>query len=89
MRNWGCGLAVVVAAVWALAGCSSVYLKHPTTGDVVECDPVGWAPLPYQMVARETCRGRWKDRGYEVVEKCKNAPAGVPCVTDEERKRAH
>jgi hypothetical protein len=79
----------VVFVVLAISGCSSIYLKHPGTGDVVECDPVWWAPLPAQAISRESCRERWKDKGYEVVEKCKHAPAGVPCVTEEERDRAH
>ncbi len=85
MRTLAIGLIVAVITT----GCSSIYLKHPTTGDVVECDPVGYAPLPWQAIARETCRSRWKDRGYHVVEKCKDVPAGTPCVTDDERRRAH
>lgn len=82
-------LVLIAVALLLLAGCSSIYLKHPTSGDVVECDPVGYAPLPWQVIARETCRGRWTDRGYQVVDKCKDEPAGAPCVTDDERRRAH
>jgi hypothetical protein len=85
--TWPSFIALTIVGV-VLFGCSSIYLKHPTSGAVVECDPVWYAPLPWQAVARETCRSRWKDRGFVVVEKCKDAASGAPCVTDEERKRA-
>lgn len=69
-----------------LAGCGSIYLKHPATGGVVECNGPGIVLV--KVIVTETCRARWEDRGYAVVEKCKDAAPGASCVTEEERDRA-
>ncbi len=66
-----------------LGGCGSLYLKHPETGAVVECNGPGIVLV--KVIVAEQCRERWQARGYVVVEKCKDAVPGAPCVTDAER----
>ena len=86
-------------AAWLLlalliTGCSSVYLKHPTTGAVAECEPskyfwptTWWSIFPGQMYVHNLlCEKKWEEEGYVKVEKCKHAPAGAACVSEQDRR---
>jgi hypothetical protein len=77
-----------------LTGCSSIWLKHPDTQQVAECDPsrwfgptTWWSVFPGQMlVHRHLCVNEWEARGYVEVDKCKYTAPGVLCVTSSERR---
>lgn len=77
-----------------LAGCSSIYLKHPETKAVAECDPqrwfwptTWWSVFPGQMlVHRGICVDEWKAKGYVEVDKCKDVPKGTLCISQKERQ---
>jgi hypothetical protein len=83
------GVLVLSAAVF-LCGCasaggtagvmdfSSVWYKHPTTGDVKEC---GGGFYPGVQIRRYNCGKRHLADGYVEVEKCKEVPPGTLCVT--------
>lgn len=79
-------LLVGALALLLLGGCGSVYLKHPLTSDVIECNGPGIVLV--KVLVRDACRSFLEEHGYEVVEKCKDALPGQPCVTDAERDEA-
>ncbi len=86
-------MALVLGAL-VLGGCSSVYLKHPETGAVAECEPsrwflptTWWSLFPGQMYVHQyLCEKKWKEQGYVEVEKCKDVPSGTLCISKKERR---
>jgi hypothetical protein len=51
-----------------LAGCSSVYLQHPDTGRVIECEPWKAGIGISAYIDRELCVKRWEKKGYVLME---------------------
>jgi hypothetical protein len=78
----GCASAGGTAGIFDIG---SVWYKHPTSGDVKEC---GGGFYPGVQVRRHGCGKALLAVGYEEVEKCEVAAAGVLCVTQEEMARA-
>lgn len=68
----GCGSAGGTAGPLDI---SSVWYKHPTTGDVKEC---GARVLPGLTDPPLQLREVWQEKGYTEVEKCKAARSWGP-----------
>src|SRR5882724_347457 len=81
--------ATILPCALLLTGCSSVYLKHPTTQAVAECEPsrwfgptTWWSVFPGQMFVHQyLCEKKWREAGYREVPKCKDALPGELCIS--------
>lgn len=89
--EWAC---LCLLAGVLLAGCANdLYLRHPETSDAVRCQGAPLGPglgvrHAINLVQRNICTDRWKDRGYLSVKQCENAPGAPGCLTEEEKQRA-
>jgi hypothetical protein len=59
---------LLLSAALLIAGCSSVYLQHPQTGHVNECEPFKAGMGLSAWIDRKLCINRWEKKGYVLVE---------------------
>ena len=75
-----CGL-LLMGMLALLAGCfnESVMLRHPQTGNTVECGPYDEKSLTAEMTAskRDACIQDYERQGYERVKEFGASPAVV------------
>jgi len=65
---------IILAFCYSCAIGKTVYLQHPTTGDVVECGgDVAWGNIPAannnNLQSERYCVDDYKDQGYERIQK--------------------
>jgi len=81
LERWSRWFGPLLIAL-VLAGCSSVYLQHPGTGRVNECEPSGWG-IP-AWIDRSLCINRWEKKGYVLMETTRALKAKARADEEEE-----